>query len=159
MRRYLDNAFATLGAIVVAIFSVIMALIFLQVINRFILGLPLFWTEEAVRMLLVWMVLLGTPVVVYKCDEIKVELFRFNNRRFEIGRKILVAILSIIFCAFLAYWGYLFTLRALGTMQPSLGISRAWLYAPISIGGMLTIIAFVVRREDVSEQSDEEDLT
>lgn len=159
MRRYLDNAFATLGAIVVAIFSVIMALIFLQVINRFILGLPLFWTEEVVRMLLVWMVLLGTPVVVYKCDEIKVELFRFNNRRFEIGRKILVASLSIIFCAFLAYWGYLFTLRALGTMQPSLGISRAWLYAPISIGGMLTIIAFVVRREDVSEQSDEEDLT
>jgi len=159
MRRYLDNAFATLGAIVVAIFSVIMALIFLQVINRFILGLPLFWTEEVVRMLLVWMVLLGTPVVVYKCDEIKVELFRFNNRRFEIGRQILVAILSIIFCAFLAYWGYLFTLRALGTMQPSLGISRAWLYAPISIGGMLTIIAFVVRREDVNEQSDEEDLT
>ncbi|GAB2603135.1 TRAP transporter small permease [Nitrincola alkalisediminis] len=159
MRRYLDTAFATLGAIVVTIFAVIMALIFMQVINRFFLGLPLFWTEEVVRMLLVWMVLLGTPVVVYQCDEIKVELFHFKNKHLETCRYVLVAILSIIFCAFLAYWGYRFTLRALGTMQPSLGISRAWLYAPISLGGMLTIIAFVVRRDALNEQSDEEDLT
>lgn len=158
MRRYLDNAFATLGAMTVAIFAAIMALIFIQVINRFLLGLPLFWTEEVVRMLLVWLVLMGTPVVVYKCDEIKVELFRFNNGRFERVRRFAVAAISIIFCAVLAYWGYLFTLRALGTMQPSLGISRAWLYAPIPIGAVLTILAFIVRRDEVKKASDVEEL-
>lgn len=158
MRRYLDSAFATLGAMVVTVFATIMALIFLQVINRFILGLPLFWTEEVVRMLLVWMVLLGTPVVVYKCDEIKVELFRFTNRRLEIGRRVIVVLLSVIFFIFLAYWGYLFTMRAIGTMQPSLGISRAWLYAPIPLGSVLTIIALIARHDEMKESSDVEEL-
>ncbi len=158
MRRYLDNAFATLGAMVVVIFSAIMVLIFIQVVNRFFLGLPLFWTEEVVRMLLVWLVLMGTPVVVYKCQEIKVELFRFKNRNREILRRVAVSILSIVFCAFLAYWGYLFMERSLGTMQPSLGISRAWLYAPIPLGSVLTIIAFIVRRDEVREPSDVEDI-
>ncbi len=154
MRRYLDNAFATLGAMVVAIFTAIMVLIFIQVINRFLLGLPLFWTEEVVRMLLVWLVLMGTPVVVYQYQEIKVELFNFKNSNLEKFRQIIVSILSILFCAMLAYWGYLFMVRSLGTMQPSLGISRAWLYAPIPLGSFLTIIAFLVRGKEVKEPSD-----
>lgn len=154
MRRYLDNAFATLGAMVVAIFAAIMVLIFIQVINRFLLGLPLFWTEEVVRMLLVWLVLMGTPVVVYKYQEIKVELFHFKSPRLESFRQVVVSILSIVFCATLAYWGYLFMERSLGTLQPSLGISRAWLYAPIPLGSILTIIAFLVRGKEIKEPSD-----
>ncbi|OJA05879.1 TRAP transporter small permease [Halomonas sp. QHL1] len=154
MRRYLDHAFATLGAMVVAIFAAIMVLIFIQVINRFLLGLPLFWTEEVVRMLLVWLVLMGTPVVVYKYQEIKVELFHFKNPGLETFRQITVSILSIIFCATLAYWGYLFMERSLGTLQPSLGISRAWLYAPIPLGSILTIVAFLVRGKEIQEPSD-----
>lgn len=157
MRRYLDHAFAILGAMVVAIFAAIMVLIFLQVINRFFLGLPLFWTEEVVRMLLVWLVLMGTPVVVYGCNEIKVELFQFRRVRFELLRRAVVSTLSIIFCLFLAYWGYLFMERAMGAMQPSLGISRAWLYAPIPLGSVLTIIAFIVRRDDVKAPTDIEE--
>ncbi|MFQ3789336.1 TRAP transporter small permease [Halomonas sp. A29] len=158
MRHYLDHAFAILGAMIVAIFATIMVLIFLQVINRFFLGLPLFWTEEVVRMLLVWLVLMGTPVVVYKCDEIKVELFQFRRVRFEMVRRTVVSTLSIIFCLFLAYWGYLFMERAMGAMQPSLGISRAWLYAPIPLGSVLTIIAFIVRRDEVRGPLDIEEV-
>ncbi|WP_172977660.1 TRAP transporter small permease [Halomonas sp. THAF12] len=130
---------------VVVIFSAIMVLMFFQVINRYILGWSAFWTEEVVRMLLVWLVMLGTPVVVYLHEEIKVDLFSMKSARLLRAQSLLVTAISMLFCAALAYWGYLFALRSLGTMQPSLGISRAWLYIPIPLGSVMTVLALLLR--------------
>lgn len=43
------------------LFAAIMGLTLLQVVNRYALGWQVFWTEEVVRRLLVWIVMLATP--------------------------------------------------------------------------------------------------
>lgn len=153
MRAIADRSFALLAAIVVAIFAAMMVLIFVQVVNRYALGYSLFWSEEVVRLLLVWSVMLGTPLVLYRYDEIRVDLLAFSSRRMERMRLLLVLAASAGFCAILGYWGYLFTARALPTQSTTLGISRAWFYAPIPIGAGLAVIALLVRPPAPTEGS------
>jgi TRAP-type transport system small permease protein len=150
VRVLIDRLFGSLAAIVVVIFATMMALVFLQVVNRYLIGQQIFWTEEVVRMLLVWCVMIGLPVVLYRRQEIKVELFVLPARSAERLRGLLAVAASVLFCAILAYWGFRYTLRALPTVSPTLGISRAWLYVPIPLGAGLGIIALLLRPTDAA---------
>ena len=49
--------------------------VFLQVIFRYVLNLPLFWTEELARYCLVWASLLGSAVAVKRGQHIAVTIF------------------------------------------------------------------------------------
>jgi TRAP-type C4-dicarboxylate transport system permease small subunit len=52
------------GAVAVAVFVVLTAVVALQVLNRFVLHLPLIWSEEVARFLFFWVVLLGAAIGV-----------------------------------------------------------------------------------------------
>ena len=134
-----------LGAILSLVFSVMMVLVFVQVINRYLLGLPLFWTEEVIRLLLVWSVLLALPMVTLRREEVSVELGPMAGKGLVRYRRIIVDGLSIVFLLFLFWQGYQFFLRNLPSMSPTLGLSRGWFVAPIPIGALLTVIATLCR--------------
>ncbi|MFC7397311.1 TRAP transporter small permease [Chelatococcus sp. GCM10030263] len=142
-----QRGFAALGAVVVALFAIMMALTFLQVLNRYALGFQLFWTEEVIRLLLVWVVLLATPISLFRRDEIVVDLLDLRSRGLMRAKGAIAVGASIAFCAVLAWWGYAFALRGLPAESPTLGISRVWFYAPIPIGAALSIIALLCRGE------------
>lgn len=145
-RRAADWAVAALGAAVVAVFATMTALVFVQVIDRFAPGPSLFWTEEVVRILLVWSVMLGLPVVLYHHEEIVVDLLRLPPR-VTIWRLRLAALLGAVFLALLAWHGWSFTARSAGFTSPTLGVSRGWIYAPIPLGAALGVLALAVRPE------------
>lgn len=127
--------------IVGSIFGSMLSLIFLQVLNRFVLDWPLFWTEEAVRILLVWTVLLALPLVTLRREEISVELGSMDL----FLRRPLIDVISVVFCSVLAWYGYQFFLRNLPAISPTLGLSRGWFVAPIPVGAVLTILATAAR--------------
>ncbi|MFV0475628.1 MAG: TRAP transporter small permease [Pikeienuella sp.] len=146
------NAFATgLGAVVVTLFALLMALILLQVVNRFLLGFQIFWTEEVIRLLLVWTVLLATPLTLLRRHEITVDLLSFSAPALDRGKVALSAAASVVFCLVLAKTGYDFTMRGLNAQSITLGVSRAWFYAPLPIGAALSVLALLVRpgKEDM----------
>ena len=145
MRRAVETAEIVLGAVVAAIFSTMMLLVFVQVVNRYLLGLPMFWTEEVIRLLLVWSVLLSLPLVALRRDEICVELGPMSGRGILRYRRALVSALSVLFCVILCWQGYVFFLRNLPAMSPTLGLSRGWFVAPIPIGALLTVLAMLLR--------------
>jgi TRAP-type transport system small permease protein len=145
MRGTLDRLAAVLGAIVVALFAVMMTLVFVQVVNRYALGLPLFWTEEVVRMLLVWSVMIGLPVVMYHHREVRADIITFRSPAAERRRLALGAAVSVLFLGLLAYSGWDFMMRSLPTVSPTLGLSRAWFAAPIPIGAALAALAILIR--------------
>ncbi|MEZ5652957.1 MAG: TRAP transporter small permease [Burkholderiaceae bacterium] len=154
MKRFVRVSEVTLGAIVCSAFSVMMVLVFVQVINRYLLGLPLFWTEEVTRLLLVWSVLLGLPLVTLRRQEICVELGPMRGEGMLRYRSLMVDALSVLFCLFLAWQGYLFLLRNVPAMSPTLGLSRGWFVAPIAIGALLTIVATGLRRWRPADPAD-----
>lgn len=145
MRATLDQTLAGLGAVVVALFAIMMTLVFVQVVNRYALGLPLFWTEEVVRMLLVWSVMIGLPVVMYHHREVRADIVTFRNPTTERRRLALGAAVSILFLGLLAYSGWDFLMRSLPTVSPTLGLSRGWFVAPIPIGAALGAVAILIR--------------
>lgn len=127
--------------IVGAIFIAMLSLIFLQVLNRFVLGWPLFWTEEVVRMLLVWSVMMAVPLVTLRRKEIAVEMGPMDLP----WRRPLIDLMSVAFCLVLAWHGVQFFQRTLPAISPTLGLSRGWFVAAIPLGAGLTILATAAR--------------
>lgn len=145
MQRVAEAVAAIVGAVVVALFSTLMTLTLLQVVNRYLLGFQLFWTEEVIRLLLVWTVLLATPLTLYRREEIKVDLLRFPSATLNRAKIAVAATCSVVFCIVLAKYGWDFTERSLNGRSITLGISRAWFYAPIPIGAALSVLALLAR--------------
>lgn len=145
MRGLIRIVSSGLELAVVGLFATLMGLVFLQVVNRFLLGFQLFWTEEVVRFLFVWTVLLATPLTLLRRQEIKVDLLSFGNPAIERAKVFLATLASVVFCVILAWTGYQFTMRGVTAMSMTLGISRVWFYAPIPIGAALTVLAILVR--------------
>ncbi|MET0531676.1 MAG: TRAP transporter small permease subunit, partial [Microvirga sp.] len=60
--------------VMVTAFVTMIALTLVQVLNRYALGLSIFWTEELIVLLLVWSMLLGLPVQLWAHEEIVVDV-------------------------------------------------------------------------------------
>jgi TRAP-type transport system small permease protein len=146
LRRTVDLAIAALAAAVVVLFAVMVALVFLQVVDRFT-GLGWFWTEEVVRILLVWSVMFGLPVVLYHHEEIRVDVLSLPDSATR-WRIRIATVIGFAFLAILAWQGWIFTLRNANFTSPSLGISRAWMYLPMPAGAALGCLVLLVRAED-----------
>jgi TRAP-type C4-dicarboxylate transport system permease small subunit len=119
-------------------------LILVQVINRYALGLSLFWTEELVLLLFVWSVLLGMPAALWWRDEIVVDIIRLPSR-LDRTRLLLVDALSIAFLLALTWSGLAFMQRGGISLSPSLGLPRSWFYASIPLGAVLSVLALAGR--------------
>ncbi|MFA5621178.1 MAG: TRAP transporter small permease [Thermovirgaceae bacterium] len=87
-------------------------LVFFQVLNRFILHIPIAWTEEFGRYAFVWVSLLGAAEAARKGEHLNVTFFQ--DLVGGSGKKVMVVIselLSIVFFGFLVYQGFSWTLR------------------------------------------------
>jgi TRAP-type C4-dicarboxylate transport system permease small subunit len=60
---------------IVIIVSIMAVVVFVEVIFRYVLLLPLFWTEEFARYCLVWSSLLGAGVALKRSEHIAVTFF------------------------------------------------------------------------------------
>lgn len=141
--KYLYALIKLLEIVVFCTFSTMLVLVFIQVLNRYIFGLPIFFTEELARMMLVWSVMLGLPIVTYYYQNITVDLFEIKSERLLKYKNLSASIISITFCLVLAWYGYQFMDRVSMSLSPTLGVSRAWFVGPIPIGAFLTAIILV----------------
>jgi TRAP-type C4-dicarboxylate transport system permease small subunit len=130
-----------------AAFAGMCALALVQVINRYLLGLPMFWTEELVLLLFVWSVMLGVPVAIWHREEIVVDIVSFlPGGTLERGRRAIVDLCSTGFLIALAWSGLELVERGGFSLSPALGLSRGWFYASIPIGAALGVVALLARR-------------
>lgn len=69
-RRLLDNALrvtrAAAHTLVVVVFAAIVAVVFGQVVSRFLFNAPFSWSEEVARYLQVWLIMLGSAACLRK---------------------------------------------------------------------------------------------
>lgn len=126
-------------------FAVMILATLVQVVNRYALGLTLFWTEELVVLLLVWSMLLGLPVQLWQHEEIVVDVLALEGGSERIKR-VLAAAASVAFCAVLAWSGWAFARRGLPVSSPALGLSRFWFFLPIPLSAGLSVLVLLVRK-------------
>ncbi|MDQ3559244.1 MAG: TRAP transporter small permease [Pseudomonadota bacterium] len=133
-----------------AAFSLMMAMTLFQVVNRYAIGLPVFWTEELIVFLLIWATMLGLPVQLWEHKEIVVDFIEFPSAGADRIKTLLGAFASLAFCAVLAWSGWAFAARGWNVTSPALGLSRFWFFVPISFCAALSVLALLVRRKDKS---------
>lgn len=128
-------------------FVTMMVLTLFQVVNRYLIGFPMFWTEELIVFLLVWSVMLGLPVQLWENQDIVVDFLNFPDERLETIKRWAATGASIVFCAVLAWSGWEFASRGWPVTSPTLQISRFWFFVPIAICPALSILALSLREK------------
>ncbi len=145
MQRASDIVQQVTKTALIIFLSVMTLVVFLQVIFRYVLNLPLFWTEEFARYCLVWSSLLGAAVAMKRGQHLAVT---FCMERFPPG---LYRVLSVV--ARLSVIGIL-TVIVLGGIQlvlvtwaqisPALRVSMAIPYLAVPVGAAIMLFHAIV---------------
>lgn len=124
-----------------ALIALLVAFLSLAVVSRYLFDIGLAWSDEAARLMFVWIVFIGFAVGVRHRAHIGVEWFvdilpKGLRRVVAVLQDIALLVFSVFF-----FWQSLITLRFsfLQTL-PSLEVSIAWLYMAVSVAGLLMIL-------------------
>jgi len=133
--------------VILVIFSVIMvAVIFLQVIMRYVFDSSLSWSEELARYCFIWLVYVGISYGVKKQRHIKVDaiLLLFKDRG-KLVFSIISNILFLFFCLFVIKYGTDIAVKLLdwGQKSPANQIPMGLVYLAAPIGMGLTAIRII----------------
>jgi TRAP-type transport system small permease protein len=116
----------------------LLATVLLGVVTR-ALNMPLIWTDEVSRLLMVWLAVFGWILACRRRGHIRVRFFRDLLpprllRLAEIVMQFGVAVFGIL----LFWFGRELIFRNIDLQATTLPISMSWLYAPISLAGLVT---------------------
>ena len=115
--------------------------VFLQVMFRYVLGLPLFWTEETARYCLVWCSMLGAGVALKRGQHIAAT-FVINRLPRPLRTVVLrTAQVSVGVIVVVMLWGGIELLHVTRTqVSPALRIPMAYPYMAISVGALIMLV-------------------
>ncbi len=117
----------------------------LQVFNRFVLGLPLSWSEEFQKFGHIWMVMLAIPVAYRRGAHLGMDmLLRLIPQKAQLFVGVLTEVLWLVLG--LAIARYTFAIMAIARTQesPGLGLPMHWVYSGLVIGSVYLV--FVAAR-------------
>ena len=137
----------------VSIFFVLCVLVFMtsQVFFRYVLNSSLQWSEEASIWAMIWMVFIGSVVVVRRWEHIYiptvVKLLPIKIRSLVI---VFTKILVLIFLCVLCLYGWGIVTGHSNAFSHNIGVSTAWAKASVPIGcAMMVIITLGAIAEDL----------
>jgi TRAP-type C4-dicarboxylate transport system permease small subunit len=132
------------------IISVMAGVVFAEVLFRYALMLPLFWTEEFARYCLVWSSLLGAGVALKRGQHIAVTFF--VNRipgSVALQAAFLVPIFIALFLIVILWGGVHLIILTRHQLSPAMRIPMAWPYLAIPINSLIMLfheLAFIHKR-------------
>ncbi|MBX3426864.1 MAG: TRAP transporter small permease [Pirellulales bacterium] len=136
------------GAVVVAV-AVLVLVVLWGVAARYCLSDPSRWTEEAARLLLMWVAMLGAAVAYSRGEHLG---FDYVASRLDPGAgRALGVVVELTVIAFAAaamvYGGYVLTAETLGTGQltPALQLPMGYVYLAAPISGVFFVLFGLVK--------------
>lgn len=143
------------STVLTALFLVMTAVGFIQVIFRYFLELPLSWSEELIRYLFVWTTFLGAGVATGYGLHIEIDVLSFTlskkppDRRERILRaiRILATFLTLIFLGYYAYLAsdFLGNIRRLEQTSTAMDLNMLWPMSAILVGAIFMILHYCAR--------------
>jgi len=116
-------------------------IVFAQVLFRYLFQSPLYWSEEAARYLMIWIVFLGASIGIRKGSHLGFTWFveKSNSKTRRICA--LIAHLGLLaFALNIIYYGTIITLQNLEQLSPGLQMPVAFVYACLPVGGILSVV-------------------
>jgi len=145
LQRISDIISRITEVILIIVLSTMAVVVLLQVIFRYVLNFPLFWTEEFARYCLVWSSLLGSAVAVKRGRHIAVTIFM---ERFPPALRrglTIIALISVAVILTIILWGGI-QLVAITRAQisPALRVSMSIPYLAVPVGAALMLLHTIV---------------
>ena len=139
------------------IFVAIMALLFIQVITRYVFGHAFTWTEEISIIGFVWMQYLGICASVLTRKQLRIDFF-LDMMPFKVKKIMLILdnILTMIFCGAIIPFmlGIINTMVKMGSITDLLRIPNAVVYAIMPFSLTLMIIRLIQESVILSKESE-----
>ena len=134
-----------LHGLMVTTLSVLALSVITQVVMRYVLSAPPFWTEELARFMLIWLTFIGIASVQLKNEQIGVDwiaplLPPGGQRILRLANSLVVlAILGAI------VWAG-FAIAALGSQtSPALGVGMYFIYGALPVGAIATMVVVMAQ--------------
>lgn len=139
MKEFLPIKF--LNFIVVAMFSCMSIAVFIQIIFRYLLHQPIYWSEEFPRFILIWLTFLGSAIAMKNRSHLSISLL---TNRLSVKKRITVQffanLLSLLFISILVWGGIIITILTMPNRTAALQMPTGLVYLAVPVGGILMII-------------------
>ena len=142
----LDRILAGVEAwVLIALLVVMTTVVFLQVIYRYVLTQPLYWSEEFARYLFVWLSIIGAALGLQKRGHFGLDiLFRMIPGQLKRFAGLAIHLLTGIVVLVILGEGILLVVKTASQESPAMGIPMSWAYACLPVGAALMMIHLVV---------------
>lgn len=125
---------------------IISVAVFIQVVNRYLIGASIPWTEELARYSFLWITFIGVSLGVKRNSHLSVDIIK--NFLGKIPNNILslvIHLIFLIFCIVVAVIGFKVVgqMMEYGQRSPALGIEMGYVYLCVPVGLTLTSIRIV----------------
>ena len=144
MRKVLDILDKLILALLIIILSAMLVVGTMKVIWRYVLEESLSWSEELMRFLYVWATMLGVGAAIRRKSMACIDSFLdFIGTKSRFGQKVLHGIamaVQIFVFGLLIFYGYQFTVRAMGQHSPAMGLAMFYVYAAFPLGGAIGML-------------------
>ena len=115
-----------------------------QVVSRFVLSQPSSWTEEIMRRLLIWCVMLGVVVAFRRGALVSVDLMLRTARGAWLTTvRWVITTTALAYLAVLVWFGIGLVTRVRFQTFASMELSMGWAYAALPVGAALAMLAVV----------------
>ncbi len=133
------------GWVLIALVVVMTVVVFLQVIYRYLLTQPLYWSEELARYLFVWISIFGAAHSVQRRGHFGMDFF--YRMLPDTGRRFLIFVIYLLMgvvILVLLVQGIILVQKTTAQQSPAMEISMGWAYACLPVGASLMAIHLMV---------------
>jgi TRAP-type C4-dicarboxylate transport system permease small subunit len=128
------------GFVVAALVAVMTAIIFAQVVFRYVLSSPLVWSEELARYLFVWITMVGAGAAVHLGQHYGLDILaKLLPPPLQKLAGFLASVLIGASAVTLIWQGLIESAGAVHHAASSVEVPMVWFYASIPIGGALML--------------------
>ncbi|UCZ52908.1 TRAP transporter small permease [Bacillus shivajii] len=139
----------------VTVYALAIIIMLVQVFSRYVLSSPMMWAEEFARLMFVWIVFIGAPIVIKRHGNIAVDYFiQYLPQMFRRKLKLVLYVIAAIFSLLIAYLGMNMVISHWHMTLNTLPFPQSVRYLPIMLGFLMMGINFmrvipeVIRGED-----------
>lgn len=116
----------------------------LQIVSRYVMRRPLFWTEEFARVMFIWLTYWGSVVAVREHQHVSIPILtEMLNKNTQRTLAMVRAASLAILCVIVGWAGILLMMQNRGIATPAVRIPLALYYLPVAVGAAFMFVHFV----------------
>jgi TRAP-type C4-dicarboxylate transport system permease small subunit len=142
MDKLLKGVRSVLYGFSVVAMSVMLVIIFAQVVTRYLFGYTPEWSEELARFLFVWVVFLGSALIMGESGHLAVQFLpdKFKGTALGTVLDIVINACGYVFIGLLLTQGWKMTSIMTFQRAPGLDIPMSWVYVIIPVSCVLMLL-------------------